>query len=533
VAEGQTQQKAADQIQAELVSEKQARTESEAKIAEANQARAAAAQTITELKQKVVEGEKQYLAPEKNAKALAKLQAELADIRKTNAEVTREVQSVTASRAETEQTVTVLNAKFTTVQTNISALTEQAGVIKQAQVELKTWKQANAAAVEHLNKEKAIADAAEKEKTGLQSRVAELEKQAAEEAGRQKALEQLKGNLAQAKQAWTETEAKLTSTTESQEAARKETADLQRKIKDMENQLDKQAKETMTLKDTQTELSKAQKIRGDLEAKVEKKAQALAAMDKEQSALKSQLADMEKQYAAGQEQMKVAAQAQADLKQERDLRDQADKRMTKMAAQEKARATQIGDLNDQLQTASKKNAALAKDLEHQSQAAVAPAVESKQGSGEPESVTATEKKILAQAKGESETGAAEAAQGADKAKTTEASGVFIPAVSDANRHYMIGIQKWDAGDVDSAIAEFKKTISLDSSLAGAYYNIALGYSRKGDRDEACDYAYQAGKIYLKNKNNQQATRMVVLIRNINPSSSLIDKLRKEISKKQQ
>ena len=88
----------------------------------------------------------------------------------------------------------------------------------------------------------------------------------------------------------------------------------------------------------------------------------------------------------------------------------------------------------------------------------------------------------------------------------------------------------DTGDIDGAIKEFKKTISLDSSAAGAYYNIALGYGKKGERDAACDYAYQAGKIYLKNKNTKQATRMVVFIKNTDPSSSLVEKLRAEITK---
>ncbi|MFH1970012.1 MAG: hypothetical protein ABIJ53_06805, partial [Verrucomicrobiota bacterium] len=219
----------------------------------------------------------------------------------------------------------------------------------------------------------------------------------------------------------------------------------------------------------------------------------------------SQLADMDKEYAAKLEQVKAVEQKRADLKREQELREQTDQGMAKMAVQEKTRAKQIRDLKDQLQTTAKKNTALAKDLERQSQVAETPAVESKQERGEPENVTAP-----------------------DKAKTTSA---FLSAGSEANRHYKAGIQKWDAGDVDGAITEFKKTVSLDSSLAGAYYNIALGYVKKGDRDEACDYAYQAGEIYLKNKNNKQAIRMVVFIKNIDPSSSLIEKLRKQIAEK--
>jgi len=45
-------------------------------------------------------------------------------------------------------------------------------------------------------------------------------------------------------------------------------------------------------------------------------------------------------------------------------------------------------------------------------------------------------------------------------------------------------------------------------------------------------AYKAGKIYLKNKNNTQATRMVVLLLKISiPPRPLLKKLRKEIAKK--
>jgi len=75
--------------------------------------------------------------------------------------------------------------------------------------------------VKQLEKEKAIVEAAEKDKTVLQTRIAKLEKQATEEAVQQKVLEQLRDNLAQEKRVQTETEKKLTSTAELQEAAQK------------------------------------------------------------------------------------------------------------------------------------------------------------------------------------------------------------------------------------------------------------------------------------------------------------------------
>jgi len=101
---------------------------------------------------------------------------------------------------------------------------------------------------------------------------------------------------------------------------------------------------------------------------------------------------------------------------------------------------------------------------------------------------------------------------------------------EADRSYQSGIQKWDKGDIDGAIVEFKKTVFLNPDAAGAYYNLGLAYLRNDNTSKACSYAYQAGRIYLKEKNIRQARRMVVFLKNIDSSSRLIDKLRKEINR---
>jgi len=76
----------------------------------------------------------------KQAKVQARLQAELADVRKQNAERKRDVLSVTASRAEIEQAVIVFNARLASVQTNVSVLQEQADMIKQVQADVERKK---------------------------------------------------------------------------------------------------------------------------------------------------------------------------------------------------------------------------------------------------------------------------------------------------------------------------------------------------------------------------------------------------------
>jgi len=480
------------------------------------------------LKQKLVEGEEQIRNLKKQTQVQDELQKQLADALKTNTEMKREVLDVMASRAEIEQALAVYNARLATMRTNISALTEQAGVIKQVRADLEKEKQAQAAALKQLDKEKNRIEAATKDRKALQADSAELEKQVVQESARQKAVEQLRDNLVQAKQARASAEVQLAGAGESQKIVQKETADLQRKIKDLERRLDEQAGQAKELKNLQADLSKAQKAREEVAAEVAGKTKALADAGKEQDALKSRLAEMEKQCAAKQEQVKALARAQVDLKQEQELRKQLDKSKTEMAAREKEHAAQTSDMKDRLQAATDKNAALDKDLARRAQAAKAPAVESSAGRSETESVAEAEKRIIAQARGEAPSDAIESAQGAEQAKSAGAGGLFLGG-SKASRHYQAGIQKWDAGDIDGAISEFKKAISLDSSLAGAYYNIALGYAKQGDSEEACDYAYKAGKIYLKNKNSKQAVRMVVFIKKIDPSSSLIEKLREEIA----
>ena len=80
-----------------------------------------------------------------------------------------------------------------------------------------------------------------------------------------------------------------------------------------------------------------------------------------------------------------------------------------------------------------------------------------------------------------------------------------------------------------AIAEFQETIRLNPDAVGAYYNIALGYARQGNKEEACKYAYQAGECYLRLKNNSQAARMAVLLSKIDQNSPYLPKLRNKIA----
>jgi len=100
----------------------------------------------------------------------------------------------------------------------------------------------------------------------------------------------------------------------------------------------------------------------------------------------------------------------------------------------------------------------------------------------------------------------------------------------AKAHYQRGVRKWDRDDIDGAREEFKQAVHYNPEAAGAYYNIGLAFLRKGNRTEACDYAYKAGKCYLKHGNRKQTTRMIMFLKTIDSGSPYIEKLQKALSK---
>ena len=70
---------------------------------------------------------------------------------------------------------------------------------------------------------------------------------------------------------------------------------------------------------------------------------------------------------------------------------------------------------------------------------------------------------------------------------------------------------------------------MNDEEGGAYYNVALCFLRSGDKSAACSYAYKAGKVYIGQGNKQQATKMVLFIKHVDPGSSLVQRLNKEIA----
>lgn len=122
-------------------------------------------------------------------------------------------------------------------------------------------------------------------------------------------------------------------------------------------------------------------------------------------------------------------------------------------------------------------------------------------------------------------------------KTTEGLSQMVEKLSkqelaktEAGKYFVTGIEKWDEGDINASIKCFKQSVKSNQTLSGAYYNIALCYKKLGETNKACDYAYQAGCSYLKNKDVKKANRMVDLLNVLDKNSKYVDKMKKEIDR---
>jgi tetratricopeptide (TPR) repeat protein len=81
-----------------------------------------------------------------------------------------------------------------------------------------------------------------------------------------------------------------------------------------------------------------------------------------------------------------------------------------------------------------------------------------------------------------------------------------------------------------AIDDYTKAIELTPQHASAYNNRGNVYNELGEHHKAIDDYYQSGILYLKQNTNTRALKYIDLMKKIDPSSPLIDKLQDLIDK---
>ena len=74
----------------------------------------------------------------------------------------------------------------------------------------------------------------------------------------------------------------------------------------------------------------------------------------------------------------------------------------------------------------------------------------------------------------------------------------------AEEWFVRGNKAIKAGEYDEAIRCYKKTISINSDLEGAHYNLAIAYGKRGMNYLSADHFYKAGLLYLKQEDREGA-----------------------------
>lgn len=263
---------------------------------------------------------------------------------------------------------------------------------------------------------------------------------------------------------------------------RRREASLQKQLARLEKELEKQQKDPL-----RAELKKISEHKTEAEKMLEREREITAGLLAEISAHKDAVGSLEAEKASLEKSI-------------RRLEDDYSEAAARVDGASLAREK----VERELEASKQLNRELASQLHHMVADAPADTIL------EPDDILAVEERIVADARRELADPASEAL-----------------AKSDAS--YRRGIAKWDEGDIDGAIGEFIETVRLNPDAAGALYNLGLAHWRKGESRMALDYAYQAGRCYLRNGNEEQALRMIVFMNTIDSSSPLIEELRSAIS----
>ena len=94
----------------------------------------------------------------------------------------------------------------------------------------------------------------------------------------------------------------------------------------------------------------------------------------------------------------------------------------------------------------------------------------------------------------------------------------------ANAYYNMGIAYAYKENYDKALECCQKAIEIKNDYANAYYNMGFSYLAKDLDISAADSFYQAGLLFLKQKNRQLVLRTIESMKEYTPDSPLIQKL---------
>lgn len=550
-------------LQIDLEKEQHLQAEAQAAFRRHQESQAATLKEIAALNDKLAEAQTQDKENQRLIQSVAQVRKELEQAKKSQDVWLSKAEEATAAAEKTEKELLLVKTQWDNLAKRLADATNAPQFLARQQLQT-ALAQATAQRQEaeikvqqtekdHQTKIALIAD--------LRRQIVEVEKRLAKDQKQVLALEKLQADLKQEQKVRLAAAAKIEQRTQQIAALEKENAELQARIGAAEQRQEQQAQQIKTSQTLREQLAN-EKV---LQQATLKKSQTLdrewQRQEKRQSELATALRKAENRIAQLASSTEQPTQIQIELERAKLARQQTAAQaqvetnaQARLAAELNWLTQKSQSLSEQLALLNQPNEALRRaqqDLAqtHQHQAALEAQLQKENAARQAaEDRLKTLSLQMAQLPRPAQAAASTLAPAAEdgglraieqriiaEGRVYEGQVGETPprsasqALLAADQAYQAGIQKWDGGDIDGAIIEFKKTVAMNPQAAGAYYNLGLAYLRKHDSANACDYAYQAGRLYLKKNNTPQALRMVILMKNADASSPLIEKLRQEIA----
>ncbi|MDO9542801.1 MAG: tetratricopeptide repeat protein [Kiritimatiellia bacterium] len=527
-------------IQGEIEKERKAIRETEGKIKKDEKAREEAKNKILELKQKLRESEKNTRRGAEKDGDLSRLQSRLADVKKQRAEAEERLKESEGNLRESENAIAGLTNMIAAARIQEENNKENAKAFVPLMGELERETALMNEVTARVDKQIRNLKALEDEKRRLNESLILVKERLDKEGQKTNKLDEIRFQLAGQKKIRTDMETKLEQTTRNQDALKEEIKQLNQALIEAGNIILNNEKDVKAAEQVADELRKENELARKSADLLREKEQNVKRLGEDKKALQIKLNETEAKLAQQKEYIKTLDENRRAINEEKKARIASDKKYTELAQAEKKHKAQIKELESKASAADKESKRLSLQADKISaeigagQTAAVGGSETKEtqnaqtaaASSRKDTMT-VEQDILNQARA----GASQPSGQQPEKKTSKQtkSRSRQNKIAEAEEHYALAIQKWDEDDLDGAIEEFKKTVSLNPDAAGAYYNLSLAFMRQGKKEEACDYAYQAGECYIRINNLIQASRMTVLMTKIDQNSRLIQKLRNKIA----
>lgn len=552
-------------IQSEIENEQKALDEIRNAIAQKEKTGGETGKKIAELKQQLKGFEKK---PRSGGKEddLNRRQSQLANVKKQRAEAEERLNESARSFRENEKAIAGLTDMIAAARIQEEKNKENAKALVPLKGELERETALMNEVTARVDRQIRNLKALEDEKRRLNESLVLVKEKLGKEGETTNKLDEIRLQIAGQKKIRTDMEAKLEQTTRDQDALGKETKQLNQALIEAGNIIINNENDFKATERLADELRKEKEIARKSADLLREKEQNIKQLGEDKKALQIKINETEAKLARQKEYIKILDEKRRAIDEEKKARIASDKKYAELAQAEKKHKAQIKELESKARAADKESGRLSAQADKASdeigagQISAVGGSETKETQNAQTAAASSGKDIHSDASPRHEAlvpkRLSEESELAERAMTEEQAilnqaraGDSQPEqqppekktskqtksrsrqnkIAEAEEHYALAIQKWDEDDLNGAIEEFKKTISLNPDAAGAYYNLSLAFLRDGNKKEACEYAYQAGECYIRVNNLTQASRMAILMTKIDKNSSRIQKLRNKIA----